>query len=162
MLSGYVLPMWAPWCESLFLSPLWAGHPSPWRTVLQVPLVPPLHLHPSYLLWSDSPVYLTVESFFCQTLHCCLGYLHPYECYLVVSMGWGELRASLPHHLAQKSLNILLHMHAEWAFLLISSWKCSFKTVKTIFYMNTNLEEKNYYYFIFLTRLYERACSPTH
>lgn len=52
-------------------------------------------------------------------------------------MGWGELRVSLPHHLPQKPLNILLHMHADVSvsISLNKFLKSSFKTMKIMFSM---------------------------
>lgn len=73
----------------------------------------PLHLHPSYFPSSASSLYLVVESFLCQSLGCLFGLFTLCECYLVVSMGQGELRVFRIHRLPWKSLNIFLHRQAD-------------------------------------------------
>lgn len=98
----------------VYFSPL----STPWAALspegsLVGPFSTPLHLHPSYFLSSASSLYLSVESFFCKSLGCLMGYLHWYECYLVVSMSQGELRVFWLHHLPGESLNILLHRHSD-------------------------------------------------
>ena len=104
MLRGFVFHTrvpraWGVCCEGLFplCSPQHPSHGQLHGSV-QLPPVSPFFLHS--LMW---PLYLAVESLFCQSSGCFLGYLHWCECYLVVSVRQGELSILQLGYLPQKS-----------------------------------------------------------
>lgn len=99
--SSYEIFM--PWGHTVRVcfSPLFMLVPSlPLKTVLLV--CPNLASALPTLFTVTSSLYLAVGSLFWQSLVHFLGYVHWYECYLAVSMGWGEIRIFLLFHLPWK------------------------------------------------------------
>lgn len=115
------LPVWVPcawdaWCEGLFFSPRSIQYLQPrslpWTT-LQFHLAPHHFSFLPALLSVASSLHFPVESLFCQSSGNFLGYLHWNECFLIVSLGGGELRVFLLKHLPKLSRRIFLSLKTE-------------------------------------------------
>lgn len=103
---------WCAWCEGLFLStlcihgiPLHKDSPlssfSSWQ-----------HLIPSYSL--DLASFVHLWCLFHPSLGSFLGYLQWCECYVNVSMGWGELRILQLHHLPKRCFLVHCNIMVSW------------------------------------------------
>ena len=92
--SGLIFRGQGPRCDSMFLLPLHACGSLP-------PMDSPcgsiyFTTFPPFLSSSVWPLfYILLSNLFCQSLAYCLGYLHWYECYGIITVGPGELRVFL-------------------------------------------------------------------
>lgn len=123
---GIHLPYVGPLCLGclacdLILSPLCTCIIPPCHSLMG-PFISPPHHWPSYPLWCTSSLHLAVGSPFCQYPLHILDYIHLCGCYLVVSVGWGELSVFLLCCLPWKSLEWYLFLKVVSVFKKKSSF----------------------------------------